>query len=367
MKILICIGTRPEAIKLAPICHELRRQGVNFRVVATGQHFEMLKQVFIFFEIFPDHNMEIMQEDQSLNMISSRILSNADEILELENPDILLVQGDTTSAAMFALAAFNKRIPVAHVEAGLRTFNKKSPYPEEVNRQLISVIADVHFAPVKRAFDNLISENVSRDCIHLTGNTVVDALNWSLKKINNQGVEINDDLKKLLDPKKKLILVTGHRRENLGHGLSEICDALKELSKIEDVEIIYPVHLNPNVKRPVHNKLKNIANIHLVDPVTYPEMIWLMKNAKLIISDSGGIQEEAPSFLTPLLVTRNVSERMEVVEMGLATLVGTDRSKICTEAKKYLNSDYNFSNIKNPYGNGNAALKIVNELLLFST
>lgn len=350
---------------MAPVCHELKKRNIQFSIMSTGQHREMLAPIFDFFQIQPDHDMEIMQAEQSLNMISSRILSEADRFLEVAMPHIILVQGDTTSATLVSLAAFNKKIPVAHVEAGLRTYNKAAPYPEEVNRQIISRIADLHFAPTQKALANLLKENIPENTIRLVGNTIVDSLEWAQKKMGEKA-NAYGFFKDLFHSKKKLVLVTGHRRENFGEGLLQICEAIKQLSRREDVEIVYPVHLNPNVKEPVHEILGNIHNVHLIQPVGYPEMIWFLNRAKLIISDSGGIQEEAPSFKTPILVTRSVSERMEVVEAGLATLVGTDKSKILMEAGKYLDADYNFSDISNPYGDGNAAVKIVDELLLFS-
>ncbi|MCG9973029.1 non-hydrolyzing UDP-N-acetylglucosamine 2-epimerase [Christiangramia crocea] len=365
MKVLICIGTRPEAIKMAPVCHELKKRNIPFRIISTGQHREMLAPIFDFFQFQPDYDMEIMQSGQSLNMIASRILSKADEILDAEKPDVLLVQGDTTSAAIVSLAAFNKKIPVAHVEAGLRTFDKAAPYPEELNRQMIARIADLHFAPTQSAIDNLIRENIPENTTRLVGNTIVDALHWALNKIKLKEVSIDEHLNDLIDPEKDLILVTGHRRENFGHGLMEICEAIKELSKRDNTQIIYPVHLNPNVKGPVYDQLGNMENIHLVEPVSYPEMIWLMNRAKLIISDSGGIQEEAPSFKTPVIVTRDLTERMEVVEAGLAVLTGADKNKIVAESHKYLKPDDPFSDIENPYGDGTAAIKIIDELSLF--
>ncbi|CAM4096913.1 UDP-N-acetylglucosamine 2-epimerase (non-hydrolyzing) [Gillisia limnaea] len=363
MKILICFGTRPEAIKMAPVIHELKKQKLEFKVCVTAQHREMLDQVLDFFEIVPEYDLDLMQPNQSLNQLSSNILKYIDEILVKEKPSLVLVQGDTTSAAIVALAAFHRGIKVGHVEAGLRTHNKMAPFPEEVNRQLTARIADFHFAPTSNASFNLLQELIPRGNIYVTGNTVVDALEWAINKLESQTLsEEIQKIKALLKPNKKMILITGHRRENFGEGLIQICEALKELSERENVELIYPVHLNPNVTGPVQELLSNKNNIHLISPVTYPTMLWLMQQCSLIISDSGGIQEEAPTFKKPVLVTREVSERMEGVEAGFSFLVGTGKSKIVKEATRILSHPPDFLGIENPYGDGRAAFRIV-ELL----
>jgi len=360
LKILLCFGTRPEAIKLAPVIQELKKQKLKFKVCVTAQHREMLDQVLDFFEIVPDHDLDLMQRNQSLNQLSSKILKEIDRVLEKEQPGLVLVQGDTTSAAMVSLAAFHRRIKVGHIEAGLRTYNKTAPFPEEVNRQITARIADFHFAPTNIASANLVNEQIPKDQLCITGNTVVVALQWAIRKMEFEplGEEIKK-IKALLNPNKKLILVTGHRRENFGKGLIQICEALLELSKMENVELIYPVHLNPNVTGPVQELLSHKKNIYLIPPVAYPTMLWLMQECSLIISDSGGIQEEAPTFKRPVLVTREVSERMEGVEAGFSFLVGTDKNKILAEAIQLLSHPPDFSGIENPYGDGTAAFRIV--------
>ncbi len=365
MKILVCFGTRPEAFKMAPVIHELKKHELDFKVCVTAQHREMLDQVLDFFEIPVDHDLDLMWPNQTLNMLSSKILKEIDGVLEKEQPDIVLVQGDTTSAAMFSLAAFHRGINVGHVEAGLRTYNKTAPFPEEVNRQLTARIADFHFAPTSKAKSNLLKEQIQKDHICITGNTVVDALHWAIKKMKSEPIsEEIQKIKSLLNPNKKMILVTGHRRENFGEGLIQICEALLELSEREDVDLIYPVHLNPNVTGPVQELLSHKNNIYLIAPVSYPTMLWLMQKSSLIISDSGGIQEEAPTFKKPVLVTRDVSERMEGVEAGFSFLVGTDKDKIVNEAIRLLNHPSDFKDTANPYGDGKAAFEIVKKLSL---
>jgi len=360
LKILICFGTRPEAIKLAPIIHELKRRKFDFKVCVTAQHREMLDQVLDFFEIVPDYDLDLMQSNQSLNELSAKIIKEIDWVLEKDQPDVVLVQGDTTSAAMVSLAAFHRRIKVGHVEAGLRTYNKTAPFPEEVNRQLTARIADFHFAPTAKANSNLLQEQIPKEQLCITGNTVVDALQWAIQKMESEPLsEEIQKIKALLNPHKRLVLVTGHRRENFGEGLIQICEALLELSERENVELIYPVHLNPNVTGPVQELLGKQKNIHLIAPVSYPSMLWLMQQCNLIISDSGGIQEEAPTFKKPVLVTREVSERMEGVEAGFSILVGTDKDKIVEEAIRLLNEPPDFSGIANPYGDGKATVRIV--------
>lgn len=360
MKILVCFGTRPEAIKMAPVIREIKKQKLNFKVCVTAQHREMLDQVLDFFEIVTDHDLDLMEPNQSLNQLSSKIINEIDKILEKEQPELVLVQGDTTSAAMVSLAAFHRRIKVGHIEAGLRTYVKTAPFPEEVNRQLTSRIADFHFAPTAKANSNLLKEQIPESDICITGNTVVDALQWAISKMVFEPLsEEIQKVKSLLNPNKKLILVTGHRRENFGEGLIYICEALLELSKREDVELIYPVHLNPNITGPVQELLGDKTNIHLISPVAYPTMLWLMQECNMIISDSGGIQEEAPAFKKPVIVTREVSERMEGVETGFSFLVGTDKDKILAESIRLLNYSPNYLEIVNPYGDGKAAFKIV--------
>ena len=360
MKLLLCFGTRPEAIKMAPVIHELERQKISFRVCVSAQHREMLDQVLDFFLIKPDYDLDIMKEGQFLNGLSAAIFSKIDEVCDEAQPDVVLVHGDTTTASIIAQAAFHRQIKVGHVEAGLRTYNKYSPFPEEINRQLISRIADFHFVPTAKANFNLLNEQIPKEQIVLTGNTVVDALHWGAQKLS--GKALTDEIREtqsLLDAEKQLVLVTGHRRENFGKGLEEIAEALLELSLKPQVEIVYPVHLNPNVKEPVHHFLADRPNIHLIPPVGYPTMLWLMQRAAVIVSDSGGIQEEAPAFGKPVLVTREFSERMEGVEAGFAVLVGTDKKRIVEETNRLLQNPPDLIDKENPYGDGKAAERIV--------
>jgi UDP-N-acetylglucosamine 2-epimerase (non-hydrolysing) len=364
LKILLCFGTRPEAIKMAPLYHELKNQNA-FEVVVcvTAQHREMLDQVLNFFEIIPDFDLDLMAPNQSLNTLSARVIAEVDKVLLDLKPDLVLVHGDTTTSTMVSLASFHRGLKVGHIEAGLRTYNKQAPFPEELNRQLTGRIADLHFAPTKEAVQNLVKEGISKNIIHRVGNTVVDALQWAIYKISNgyRNLAI-EKLDKQLDKSKKLILVTGHRRENFGEGFLQLCEALVELSKRTDVEIVYPVHLNPNVQEPVYNLLSNNQKIHLIPPAEYPLFIWLMQRANLIISDSGGIQEEAPSLNKPVLVTREVTERPEGVEKGFSILVGTDKNKIVSEANRLLDDFKGFSDLENPYGDGKACKRIVKQL-----
>lgn len=374
MKILLCLGTRPEAIKMAPLYHKLcqlelvedKKSSLNVKVCVTAQHREMLDQVLEFFEITPHYDLDLMQPNQSLNQLSARIIHQMDGVLQAESPDWVLVHGDTTTSTLVALAAFHRGIKVGHVEAGLRTYNKQAPFPEELNRQLTSRMVDLHFAPTDKAVQHLLKEGIAENSIFKVGNTVVDAVEWALNKMakgyKNKAI---DELKKLLNPTKKLIVVTGHRRENFGQGFLNVCEGLVELNKCSDVEIIYPVHLNPNVQKPVYELLANKKNIHLVAPVEYPVMMWLMQQASLIISDSGGIQEEAPSFKKPVLVTRQLTERPEGVEKGWSVLVGIDKDKIVNETRKILDTAIEFDKMENPYGDGKACERIVKKILKF--
>jgi len=364
LKILLCFGTRPEAIKMVPIIKELQIRGLDYKVCVTAQHREMLDQVLDFFQIVPDFDLDLMKPGQGLNALSAAILNAIDPIFDNYSPDVILVQGDTTSASMIALAAFHRLISVGHVEAGLRTYNKRSPFPEEGNRQMISKIADYHFTPTQSATANLKNEGINKESIVCTGNTVVDALFWAKDIL--EGNPINKEIKELrshLDQTKKLILVTGHRRESFGDGILNICEALLEISKREDVEIIYPVHLNPQIKEPVTKLLGGRTNIHLVLPISYPAMIWLLEHCYMIISDSGGIQEEAPSFKKPVVVTREYTERTEGVEAGFCYLTGTDKGKIIDIVMSILDNPVELSTIPNPYGDGKAAIRIVDFLI----
>lgn len=361
MKILLCFGTRPEAIKMAPLYHELQKSNFEVKVCVTAQHRQMLDQVMDFFEIVPDYDLDLMQANQTLNDLCAKILSRIDEVLTIEKPDLVLVHGDTTTSSMVALAAFHLGIKVGHIEAGLRTYNKQAPFPEEINRQITSRIADIHFTPTQQATQNLLNEGISPAHIVETGNTVIDALFWTIRKIEASNFTHHEieELKNIIPVNKKIILVTGHRRENFGEGMKNLCKALLEISDRDDVTIIYPVHLNPNVKDVVYELLSNKENIQLIAPVSYPAFVWLMQHSFLIVTDSGGIQEEAPSLGKPVIVTRSVSERPEGVTAGFSTLVGTDCTIIVNSIQSLLDNFAGFKNPKNPYGDGDASKKIV--------
>lgn len=364
MKILVCFGTRPEAIKMATLIHKLKEStSFEVRVCVTAQHRQMLDQVLDFFEIVPDYDLNIMKENQSLNELSGRIFLKIDAVLQDFSPDVVLVHGDTTTSSVCAWAAFHRNIKVAHVEAGLRTFNKFSPFPEELNRQLTSRIADYHFAPTSQSEQNLLSENINKNNILVTGNTVIDSLIWTAAKLNNGFINAKiKELQSLLNFNKKIILVTGHRRENFGEGFLNICKALAKLAENNEVEIVYPVHLNPNVQKPVMELLSPMSNIHLITPLDYPSFVWLMQQSYFIITDSGGVQEEAPSLGKPVLVMRDTTERPEAVDVGTVILVGTDSSKIVNAAENLLDNEDDYEKMArahNPYGDGNAATRIV--------
>ena len=366
--VLIVIGTRPEAIKMAPIIHVLReKQNFKTIVCATGQHRQMLDQVLNIFKITPNFDLNIMTTNQSLSDITCAVLKKVTKIVEKATPDIVLVQGDTTTTMATCLAAYYHKITVGHVEAGLRTGNIYSPWPEEINRKIATAIATYHFAPTDRARKNLIDEHVPAEKIFVTGNTVVDALQYVTKKINSDTRLRTQLLSQFsyIDPHKKLILVTGHRRENFGDGFKNICQAIATISKRKDVQIIYPVHLNPNVKIPVESMLSGLPNVHLIDPLDYVPFVYLMSQAYLILTDSGGVQEEAPSLGKPVLVMRNVTERPEIIESGAGIVVGTSCEKIVSEVNELLNNQDKHSKmsfIHNPYGYGKASIRIVDKL-----
>ena len=366
-RILLVFGTRPEAIKMAPLVRELLRYPDQFqtRVCVTAQHRAMLDQVLEFFDIKPDYDLNLMMPDQDLHGLTSSVITAMKPVLEDFKPDFVIVQGDTTTTAAAALAAFYLGIKVCHVEAGLRTHNKLAPFPEEINRRLTSVIADYHFAPTQSARENLLQENIPDERILVTGNTVVDALLLALEKVETSEDPDIDRVKKLSEGEEKIILVTGHRRENFGDGFENICRAIKEVAQNENVKIIYPVHLNPKVQRLVHERLDNQPNIHLLKPLSYPAFVWLMKRCYLILTDSGGIQEEAPVLGKPVLVMRDATERMEAVDSGNVIMVGTDTAKIVSSCHDLLyESDlyHRMSQVHNPYGNGEASWLIVQHL-----
>jgi len=366
-KILLILGTRPEAIKMAPVIMALRTEGIPTQICITAQHRGMLDSVMNFFELTADYDLDLMQPNQSLNKLASRIFDNLDAVFDTSKPDIVLVHGDTTTSSIAAWAAFHRGIKVGHVEAGLRTFNKIAPFPEEVNRQVTARIADYHFAPTEQAKKNLLKEGVSESAIVVTGNTVVDALKIGFKKIEN-GFQSSDMelVKSIIQPAKKLLLVTGHRRENFGKNLEQICLALASLAKRNDVQIVYPAHLNPNVQEPTLKLLSSSKNISLIQPVDYPAFIYLMDKCYLILTDSGGVQEEAPSLGKPVLVLRETTERPEAIKAGTAKIVGTNAETIIVETRNLLDNAIAYqimSTSTNPYGDGFAAKRIVETLL----
>ncbi|MFV7790537.1 non-hydrolyzing UDP-N-acetylglucosamine 2-epimerase [Aliarcobacter lanthieri] len=368
-KVLLVFGTRPEAIKMAPLVKEFEKHPtIISKVCVTAQHREMLDQVLEIFDIKPDYDLNIMKSGQDLFDVTVNVLLGLKNVLNDFKPDIVLVHGDTTTTSSASLAAFYSKIKVGHVEAGLRTGNIYSPWPEEANRQITGVLANYHFAPTTTSKDNLIKENKNLDNIVVTGNTVIDALFLALDKI-----EKNDELKSKiinsinsqykLSEGKKIILVTGHRRENFGEGFINICEALKNIAINNlDVDIVYPVHLNPNVQKPVKDILSNTSNVYLINPLQYEEFIYMMNKSYFIITDSGGVQEEAPSLGKPVLVMRDTTERPEAVEAGTVKLVGTSKEIIIKETQKLLDnkSEYEkMSKAHNPYGDGKACEKIV--------
>jgi UDP-N-acetylglucosamine 2-epimerase (non-hydrolysing) len=369
IKNLIIFGTRPEAIKMAPLVKEFVKHNEVFetRVCVTAQHREMLDQVLSFFEIMPDYDLDLMKPNQNLYSLTSDIILGLKPVLEEFNPDYVYVHGDTTTTMAASIASFYSGAKVCHVEAGLRTNNKYSPFPEEMNRQVTGRIADYHFAPTQQSKQNLLVENVLDDSILITGNTVIDALLESTEKVDSiENPEI-EKLKLIVDKSKRLILVTGHRRENHGQGFINICEALKEIAVSHaDVQIIYPVHLNPNVKGPVYEILSGIDTVQLIEPLAYPAFVWLMNQSYLIITDSGGVQEEAPSLGKPVLVMRDTTERPEAVDAGTVILVGTDKDKIVKECSDLLTSTVRYekmSALHNPYGDGNACKRIVEHII----
>ncbi|MDT7833458.1 UDP-N-acetylglucosamine 2-epimerase (non-hydrolyzing) [Flavobacteriaceae bacterium S356] len=363
-KNLIIFGTRPEAIKMAPLVKEFQKHSEDFetKVCVTAQHREMLDQVLDFFEIKPDFDLNLMKPGQNLYDLTATIIVSLKPILEEFNPDFVYVHGDTTTTMAASIAAFYSGAKVCHIEAGLRTYNKWSPFPEEINRQVAGRICDYHFAPTTRSKENLLKENIDEDTILVTGNTVIDALLQSVDKVNKEPSnfikEINITLKN-----RELILVTGHRRENHGEGFERICGALKKIAE-DNLErlIVYPVHLNPKVQEPVNRILKNLSNVLLIKPLAYQDFIWLMNRSKLIITDSGGVQEEAPSLGKPVLVLRDTTERPEAVDAGTVVLVGTNQELIVKETLDLLSDNERFdemSRLHNPYGDGKACKKII--------
>ena len=381
-KIMLVFGTRPEAIKMAPLVKEFQKHLESFETVVcvTGQHREMLDQVLEIFDITPDYDLNIMKQGQDLYDVTSRVLTGMRDILKESKPDIVLVHGDTTTSTSAALASFYQQIPVGHVEAGLRTHNIYSPWPEEMNRQLTGRIATYHFAPTPLSKENLLNENVAESSIAVTGNTVIDALYMVVDKIKSDGgmarrlndelLEAGYDTRRLCDGR-KLVLITGHRRENFGEGFVNMCRAIKTLTeKYPDVDFVYPMHLNPNVRKPIHGvfgeDLSVYGNIFFIEPLEYLSFVYLMEKSYIVLTDSGGIQEEAPGLGKPVLVMRDTTERPEALKAGTVKLVGSDYNKIISEVSSLIEdaSVYEkMSRAVNPYGDGQSCLRIYNYLL----
>lgn len=380
-KIMLVFGTRPEAIKMAPLVKEFQKHPDTFQTIVcvTGQHREMLDQVLNIFDIRPDFDLNIMKQGQDLYDVTARVLTGMRDVLREAQPDVVLVHGDTTTSTAAALAAFYQQIPVGHVEAGLRTHNILSPWPEEMNRQITGRIASYHFAPTALSRQNLLQENVDDANITVTGNTVIDALYWVVDRIKNDrslDAELEEvlrragyDVNRLADGR-PLVLITGHRRENFGDGFINMCTAIKQLTECyPNVDFVYPMHLNPNVRRPIHevfgDNLSNLGNMHFIEPLEYLSFVYLMEKSTIVLTDSGGIQEEAPGLGKPVLVMRDTTERPEALEAGTVKLVGTDREKIFNEVSTLLDdaADYaRMSQAVNPYGDGLACSRIVERL-----
>ena len=377
--ILLVFGTRPEAIKMAPLVKEFQKYPETFKTIVcvTGQHREMLDQVLRIFDIQPDYDLNIMKQGQDLYDVTARVLTGMREVLKETQPDIVLVHGDTTTSTAAALAAFYQQIPVGHVEAGLRTHNIYSPWPEEMNRQITGRIATYHFAPTSLSKDNLLQEGVSEERIIVTGNTVIDALYMVVEKIKNDGI-LSCELEKVLKASgydigrlsdgRKLVLITGHRRENFGDGFISMCKAIKSLSeKYPEVDFVYPMHLNPNVRKPIYEVFgeSQRANLFFIEPLEYLSFVYLMEKSAIVLTDSGGIQEEAPGLGKPVLVMRDTTERPEALEAGTVKLVGTDYDKIVNEVSGLLDKQEYYEKMSkavNPYGDGKACSRIVKAL-----
>lgn len=377
-KIMLIFGTRPEAIKMAPLVKEFQKHPEDFETVVcvTGQHREMLDQVLRIFDIRPNYDLNIMKQGQDLYDVTARVLTGMRDVLKEACPDIVLVHGDTTTSTAAALAAFYQQIPVGHVEAGLRTHNIYSPWPEEMNRQITGRIATYHFSPTQLSKSNLLKENVSEDKITITGNTVIDALYWVVDKIKSDKKldaelevilkEAGYDVTRLADGR-KLVLITGHRRENFGDGFINMCTAIKDLThKYTDVDFVYPMHLNPNVRKPIHEvfgeDLSNLGNMFFIEPLEYLSFVYLMEKSDIVLTDSGGIQEEAPGLGKPVLVMRDTTERPEALDAGTVKLVGTDYDKIVNSVSELLYDEKAYERMSkavNPYGDGKACGRIV--------
>lgn len=380
-KVMLVFGTRPEAIKMAPLVKEFQKYPDTFKTIVcvTGQHRQMLDQVLQLFEIVPDYDLNIMKQGQDLYDVTARVLTGMRDVLKESQPDVVLVHGDTTTSTAAALAAFYQQIPVGHVEAGLRTHNIYSPWPEEMNRQITGRIATYNFAPTPLSKSNLLREAVAEESITVTGNTVIDALYWVVNKIKEDKV-LNEELQNLLAQAgydvtrlaggRKLVLITGHRRENFGDGFINMCTAIRDLTqKYPDVDFVYPMHLNPNVRKPIHEvfgeDLSNLGNMFFIEPLEYLSFVYLMEKSNIVLTDSGGIQEEAPGLGKPVLVMRDTTERPEALEAGTVKLVGTDYDKIVNEVSLLLDDQAHYDTMSkavNPYGDGLACGRIVDTL-----
>lgn len=369
LRVLSVFGTRPEAIKMAPIVRALAdNDRFASHVCVTAQHREMLDQVLSIFAINPDYDLDLMRPGQDLSDLTGRILAGVRDVLRRDKPNLILVQGDTTTCMAAALAAFYERVPIGHVEAGLRSGRLDAPFPEEANRSIVSRIADLHFAPTSMARQNLLNEGIAADRIHVTGNTVIDALlavrdRVAAIKTSAWQSQFGTDLTRALGSgDRRVILITGHRRENFGKGMQDLCGAIGDLARRHPEWLfVYPVHLNPNVQQPVRAILNGLGNVHLISPLDYLGFVWLMNRAHILLTDSGGIQEEAPSLGKPVLVMREVTERMEAVEAGTVLLVGTDPGRICTEVERLMLDDHAYqamASVRNPYGDGTASAEI---------
>jgi len=363
VKLWVVFGTRPEAIKMAPVVHALRNhKDFNVKVISTGQHKELLLPVLEHFHIEPDVSVALMSGGQTLNQLSQRVLGFMDEQLAVDPPDYVLVHGDTTTSSMTALAAFHRQVPVAHVEAGLRTGDMTAPFPEEMNRTLVGRIAALHFAPTAQAAANLRREGVPDGNIYVTGNTVIDALYLTCKQLREKNWQPDEPELLNLATDRPVLLITGHRRENFGQGFANICEAIKQLAlAYPDWQLVYPVHLNPNVQEPVNRVLRGLDNVHLIRPLDYPEFTWLMERSALILTDSGGIQEEGPALGKPVLVMRDVTERPEAVAAGAVRLVGNSVAGITEVAGRLMGDEVMraaMSRVNSPYGDGTASEQI---------
>jgi UDP-N-acetylglucosamine 2-epimerase (non-hydrolysing) len=366
-RVLLIFGTRPEAIKMAPVVRACLAQPERLETIVclTGQHREMLQQVTDYFQVHADIDLQLMQPNQTLAGLTARCIEALDETVQRVAPDAMVAQGDTTTVMASAMVAFYRHIPLVHVEAGLRTGDLQAPWPEEFNRRVTSLVAGLHCAPTPRAANNLIAEGIDPGTIHVTGNTVIDALLWAVERERARSHDWQSRYAML--GTHRMVLITGHRRENFGRGFREICESIHHLAaRYPDVEFVYPVHLNPNVRGPVHDLLGNVANVHLVAPAPYPEFVWLMDRSTLILTDSGGVQEEGPSLRKPILVMRETTERPEAMEAGAVELVGTSSEKIIGRLSALLDDPAEYARHQiehNPYGDGHAAQRIVDLLL----